>query len=251
MTASAWDRRIERAGELAKTCPAAAELLRFYREILQLQKILYQQLASMPKESGPPNLSVLLPHFAPLLSLVQRVGPAPLAKMAGELAEDRAQWEDLLVNQLNAGEGTQFFARTLLQPYFEYLAGQSDIALSTVQPACPFCGEKPQAAILRGEGDGGKRFLLCSLCSTEWDSRRILCPSCGEERERQLPVYTAKEFPHVRIEACDTCRTYIKSVDLTKNGLAVPVVDELATISLALWADERGYTKVQLNLLGM
>jgi FdhE protein len=64
-------------------------------------------------------------------------------------------------------------------------------------------------------------------------------------------VYTAKEFPHVRIEACDTCRTYIKSVDLTKNGLAVPVVDELATISLALWADERGYTKVQLNLLGM
>jgi FdhE protein len=53
------------------------------------------------------------------------------------------------------------------------------------------------------------------------------------------------------VEACDSCQTYIKSVDLTKNGLAVPVVDELATIALNLWAEENGYRKLQLNLLGM
>jgi len=61
----------------------------------------------------------------------------------------------------------------------------------------------------------------------------------------------AEEFPHVRIEACDACRTYIKSVDLTKNGLAVPVVEELATVALNLWADQHHYVKLQLNLLGM
>jgi FdhE protein len=44
---------------------------------------------------------------------------------------------------------------------------------------------------------------------------------------------------------------YIKAVDLSRNGLAVPVVDELATVSLNLWAEEHGYTKVQLNLLGV
>jgi FdhE protein len=64
-------------------------------------------------------------------------------------------------------------------------------------------------------------------------------------------VYTAEEFSYVRIEACDTCHMYIKAVDLSRNGLAVPVVDELATVSLNLWAEEHGYTKVQLNLLGM
>jgi FdhE protein len=138
-----------------------------------------------------------------------------------------------------------------LQPYTEYLAGCSDIARGIVQPACPFCGHKPVAAVLRGEGDGGKRSLLCSLCATEWDFRRLLCPNCGEEREPKLPVYTAQEFSHVRIEACESCRTYIKSVDLTKDGLAVPVVDELATVSLNLWAEEQGYIKLQLNLLGM
>jgi formate dehydrogenase maturation protein FdhE len=30
--------------------------------------------------------------------------------------------------------------------------------------------------------------------------------------------------------------TYLKGIDLTKIGLAIPIVDELATISLDLWA---------------
>ena len=79
----------------------------------------------------------------------------------------------------------------------------------------------------------------------------MLCPHCGEEREAHLPVYTAEQFPHVRLDACETCRVYIKSVDLTRNGLAVPEVDEVAAIALDLWAAERGYTKLQTNLFGL
>jgi FdhE protein len=55
----------------------------------------------------------------------------------------------------------------------------------------------------------------------------------------------------VRVESCDTCRHYIKTIDLTKDGRAVPVVDELAAIPLSLWASENGYTKVSPNLLGL
>jgi FdhE protein len=248
MMASAWDRRVARAEELAETCPPAAELLRFYGEIVRFQKAIYQQLK--PDGRYFP-VSVLLPHFPPLLSLVMRIGPAPVAHMAEELAQDHSRWEDLLANVGNTGAEKEFFARCLLQPYTEYLASRSDIALGAVRPACPFCDNKPVAAVLRGEGDGAKRSLLCSLCATEWEFRRLLCPNCGEERELKLPVYTAQEFSHVRVEACDSCRTYIKSIDLTKNGLAVPVVDELATVSLNLWAEQQGYTKLEPNLLGM
>ncbi|HTA42938.1 MAG TPA: formate dehydrogenase accessory protein FdhE [Bryobacteraceae bacterium] len=56
---------------------------------------------------------------------------------------------------------------------------------------------------------------------------------------------------YVRVNACDTCRTYIKSVDLTKEGHAVPVVDELATTAITLWGEEHGYAKVETNLAGM
>ena len=139
-----------------------------------------------------------------------------------------------------------------LQPYAEYLADHTAWTLPDGTPsACPLCGGKPQVGALRPEGDGGKRSLICSLCATEWTYRRIVCPRCGEEDVQKLAVYSAKEFSHVRVEACDTCNTYIKTVDLTKDGRAVPVVDELATIPLNLWAIEHGYLKLQNNLLGI
>ncbi len=65
-----------------------------------------------------------------------------------------------------------------------------------------------------------------------------------------MAFYSAPEIVHVRVDVCDTCHTYLKSIDLTKTGLAVPVVDELASIPLDLWAREHGYEKLQINLLG-
>jgi formate dehydrogenase maturation protein FdhE len=40
-------------------------------------------------------------------------------------------------------------------------------------------------------------------------------------------------------------------VDLTKNGLADGVVDEIAAAPLDLWAREQGYSKLEPNLVGM
>ena len=65
----------------------------------------------------------------------------------------------------------------------------------------------------------------------------------------KLPVYTAEELKHVRVEACDICRSYIKTVDMTKSGRAEPIVDEMASIPLDLWAQGQGCTKLQPNLL--
>jgi formate dehydrogenase accessory protein FdhE len=123
-------------------------------------------------------------------------------------------------------------------------------APSLAMSTCPLCGGKPIVGVLRSEGDGAKKSLICMLCSHEWTFRRVYCPACGEEREPQMAFYSAPEIAHVRVDVCDTCHTYLKSIDLTKTGLAVPVVDELATIPLDLWATEHGYHKLQINLLG-
>jgi formate dehydrogenase maturation protein FdhE len=37
-------------------------------------------------------------------------------------------------------------------------------------------------------------------------------------------VYTASDFDYILVKCCDTCKTYIKSVDLTENGLAEPTI---------------------------
>lgn len=98
------------------------------------------------------------------------------------------------------------------------------------------------------EGEDAKQSLVCSFCYTEWDYRRIACPACGESRDDRMCVYTVTRFELVRVEVCESCGTYIKPVDLTKNGLAIPEVDEFAAIPLTLWADEQGYTKIRRNI---
>jgi formate dehydrogenase accessory protein FdhE len=123
-----------------------------------------------------------------------------------------------------------------------------DRVQATTQPCTSHI---PLCAVLRPEGEGAKRFLLCAVCATEWEFNRIRCPACGNDDKDTLPVYTSDQFPHIRLEACDACHTYLKSIDLTKNGLAVPEVDEIAAVALDLWAADKGYTKLRVNLLGL
>jgi FdhE protein len=58
-------------------------------------------------------------------------------------------------------------------------------------------------------------------------------------------------WPHIRVEECQNCKSYLKAIDLREDGLAVPMVDEIASVELDLWADENGLRKLQRNLLGL
>jgi len=270
MNCSQWDRRISRANDLAGVYPFAAEILRFYQQIAEFQRDLYALILSTSsgqvgkRNSGslPEKLdvSVLLPRFPAFLSLIQQVGPAELARLANELMEQgRDRWINLLASYWTGDSPDDFlvenpalfFSRAFLQPYAEYCAHHTEHSPAGAAPrVCPQCGGKPQVGVLRQEGDGAKRSLICSRCLTEWDYRRIVCPACEEESVDKLAVYTSSQFPHIRVEACDSCKTYIHTVDLTKNGLAIPEVDEYASVPLDLWATENGYTKMLPNLLG-
>ncbi len=255
MAVFSWDRRIARAGELLKTNSSVAELLQFYQQLARFQKSIYQSVAA----SGEHDVGALVPHFSGLLKLIDEAGSPSLKTAAQQLAQASAEerlellmafWQHEVESRQLPAE-FEFFANAVLQPFAEYLAEKTDSTTEASPPLCPFCGSKPQLAVLRPEGEGAKRFLLCSLCGTEWFFRRLLCPNCAETNKEHLPVFTAQEFDYVRLDACDTCHTYIKSIDLSRNGNAVPVVDELVTLSLNIWAQENNYQKVQPNLFGM
>ncbi len=252
---ASFDDRIARAAELLATHPAARDLLTFYRELALYQKSVYEEWRS----SDRTDVGALLHYFPALLALVRRTGPERLADFGAEHLHSPdareelllASWDDHGRDGLASTEAGRFYARVLLQPYAEHLASRGRIDAATTEAICPFCGARPVAAVLRVEGDGAKRWLLCSMCSTEWPFRRVVCPNCGERDKDRVPVFTASDFDHVRVEACDQCRTYLKSVDLTRDGRAVPVVDELATVALNIWAENHGYVKLESNLLGL
>ncbi len=267
MATNPWQRRIERAGTLARQHPFAAEILSFYSAVAHFQGEFYQRLARTADQqrkltaerAAPPELPLLISSFEGFLSVIGKNAPQQLSEAAHELCEQGERgWGELLSDTWLSSDvspihAAQFLARAFLQPYAEWIRSRMETKSpdSSAPFLCPFCNRKPGLGVLRQQGDGGRRSLICSFCLAEWEFRRIVCPACGEEENSKLPVYTAEEFDYIRVECCDTCKTYIKSINLTRNGLAEPIVDEMASAPLDLWAREHGYTKLELNLIGM
>ena len=191
--------------------------------------------------------------------------PAALSALLGAVLGGRPVAE--VAASLDCEEQVlEFFPRAFLQPIAEALAarapggagepaGEAGIPATGDAPAraaCPCCGAAPIAAVLRDLPETrGRRTLLCSLCLTEWGFPRTRCPACGEERPDRRPHHVSESWPHVRVEECGSCRTYLKAIDLREAGLAVPVVDELASVELDLWAAGQGLSKLRKNLMGL
>jgi formate dehydrogenase accessory protein FdhE len=236
----------------------------FYGDLLRAQEDLHHHLNTCPdwQPSGAldRDSAGFRPPVAIVLSAVATAGPEPLAIEARRLlAAGEREIDEVLLQFWRAPSDRQFFAKAILQPYAQWLA-ENGIApvgreRSSVDNRCPFCGGSPQLSVLRGAGgsalEGGARALQCATCLTVWPFRRALCPQCGEENERQLGYFSTPAFEHLRLETCDTCKHYLKCVDLTRLGVAVPLVDEVAAATLDAWATEHGYTKSELNLVGL
>jgi FdhE protein len=210
---SSWQRRIARAGELAARYESASEMLRFYQALAAEQKALSSRFAAgCSLEDARPQLVEFLEH-----------------------------------NRADLAENTEFIERVLLGPWTEAQPAGSPGAGNE----CPACGHKPQAALLIPEFDGLRRRLVCSVCWWEWDFRRILCPCCGETEFDGLASYQAEEFQHLRLDACDSCKTYLVTADLSRDKESVAVVDDLAALPLHFWAAEHGYRHLEPNLFGI
>jgi len=266
---STWDSRIKRADQLISVYPFASQALKFYAGVAVVQEELYAQLQkAQPDTTGATlldQLDVLVPvtKFPGFLTAIERIAPAPLAQSAAALAQGGSSaWRRVIEEFHRSIENPAADAKDdsglewclawlFLQPYAEFLAERITARNGETDSVCPVCGAKPIVGVLRPEGNGARKSLVCMLCANEWPFRRVCCPACGEEREPQMAFYSAPEIAHVRVDVCDSCYTYLKSVDLTKTGLAVPIVDELASLPLDLWAGENGYTKLQVNILGI
>ncbi len=286
-----WAARRRRVERLGGEHPHAAELLAFYGDVLALQEPLYAKalgsrwLGAVEADDGrPPRLRLSrLPERPRERAFVRFVRAVPasatdlLRAVAGRLSAEPAAMSALLGAVLGGtpvaavaasldceAAALEFFPRAFLQPIAEALAAgvpggaggsageEGSPAPGDARAACPSCGAAPVAAVLRDLPEArGRRTLLCSLCLTEWGFPRTRCPACGEERPDRRPHHVSESWPHVRLEECGSCRTYVKAIDLREAGLAVPVVDELASVELDLWAAGQGLSKLRKNLLGL
>ncbi len=129
-----WGKRIARASELTQQYPGTAEVLTFYRHILEFQQALYDGAAARPAAGGDGpfrerlDVDTAMQQLPALLSLVQRSGPSKLAQEAAEIGRSSAEQQRQMLRDFlattDAGDAGahSFFARVLFQPLAEHLA---------------------------------------------------------------------------------------------------------------------------------
>jgi FdhE protein len=276
-----WDARIARARALASRHPAASEILTFYAELAGFQKAMPGPAAFANRPRAAVSVScfdAVVATIPAFLDFLSRTAPPQLAAASSAMrGMDDGEWRASLDRYFladgddgaDADPAVAFVVEVLMQPFMEAFAcateapgrwatagdvlpGQDARMPGPVRRArCPCCSGEPVVGVLREEGQSARRSLVCGSCLHEWSWPRIVCPACGEDQFESLPVYQSETLPAARVDACDTCKTYLKTIDLSKDGLAIPVVDDLASIALDLWAREQGYTKLRANLLRM
>ena len=256
--------RIQRALDLSKHYKNSSELLLYYGRLALYQQYLFDSYSRKqivdPIEPWPLLMHGVMPHFTDFARSLEDFAPKHMRERASALAQLETAEQEAILRYFWHGDlqldpesaADHFILLAFLQPYAESLAqsGYRNTAKRD-HATCPVCASVPLCAVLRDQQHGARRSLICSICMEEWSFLRVACPSCGEERFESLPVFTTTEIPNVRVDACDNCKHYIKTVDMTKDGLSVPIVDELAAASLDLWAKENGYLKLSPNLVGL
>lgn len=110
------------------------------------------------------------------------------------------------------------------------------------QGYCPVCAEWPALGELRGVELG--RRLRCGWCGADWRAPRLRCPFCHNAEAKTLGYFTVEGEPRWRVEYCDECRGYVKT--LTTFGyqpILALTADDVASLPLDVLAGERGLTR--------
>jgi len=198
-----------------------------------------------------------LGQVSSILRFAAEEGPAALSEDARARLQDlpsTARTRLLVYWSGDRPSSEDYLSRSILRPYVEVLR-TINVAPDRVhrRGQCPFCGGAPGISARR-EGslmEGARRMLVCALCGGEWLFGRILCPSCFEQEPAKLPSFQNERHRAVRIEACETCHRYVKSIDLSEDARPIPEVDDLVSLSVDLWAAEQGYTRIEPGLAGL
>lgn len=106
---------------------------------------------------------------------------------------------------------------------------------------CPICGSLPHMSELRGEG---QRYFLCSFCGFKWPGERMMCPFCENRNHKDLQYFYAEGNEVHRVDVCNKCKQYIKTVDTRKLDYEPDLnLEDITTIHLDILTSQKGFKR--------
>ena len=175
----------------------------------------------------------------------------PGALFTALLGSDDAYFEETAGQASIDKQALAFVAYNSAKPSLmlcaEQLAGYLGDSENRLPGYCPVCGNAPGISILDNDG---ARFLYCSFCWHQWAITRGRCPFCGNQDHSTHHYFYSEAEKSYRVDVCDHCKKYIKTVDLRKTQHPVYAPLELvSSLHLDMRAREAGYeSSVALQL---
>lgn len=200
-------------------------------------------------------------YFLALLKIAEKQVPDETREFARKIEDGTIDFEKMIRNSFTISHDeydkkilkeledesldlVELFLEESLRPALEILAEKYGKVVTKSQWSegyCPICGQEPKIGELKGEE--GQRFLFCNQCGLEWNFMRIKCPFCGNEEQQTLAYFTVEGDERYRVDVCNLCKRYIKTVDFrdTKEEANLDV-EIIATLHLDMLANQEGYT---------
>lgn len=268
--------REKRAIEEAKLeHPELAEVLDLFMKLSELpcdtiqlngESIKWDKLKegfpAIDKRTLPEDLGPLMKRFKNIVEILL-TGNSDFASKVNSLFEREESFRELLEGVLigqydlpkdfdHLRPAILFAAGGTLLPLINgiKLSGPPQKALdSWSESYCPICGAPPSISAI--EGDENRLFLYCGRCSQSWNHPRLVCVHCGEEDQKKLQYFFAKNDEIHRVYVCDSCKHYIKSVDKREKPVVFPRLEDLTTMGLDLVAKNEGYRRETIDFVGL
>src|SRR5215469_12013254 len=248
---SVWAAYRRRAQKLNASTPNP--VLAKYLEIVSIQDELHSLLmdtCDAPNASGHAIVSFFNDAALQPLLAKARSSVAAIGLTVGDIESAKSLhslWHQTEVFDYPA----DFPARLVLEVFATEVSAWPHRQIETRPDRCPHCGFPVMCSVLRELGSGRARAAACSLCAGEWSAPRLGCLRCDEQKSANLPLFTFEEFPHIRIEACDSCGGWLKSIDLATDGEAIPTPDDVFSSALNIWASGQGYQPIGSHLFSL
>lgn len=201
----------------------------------------FEQLFDQVCQLGAEYRPDLAGAFEAIRALADRNGARLRARATDYLAAARGHVREAESLGLN-GELLGFVLNNALHPFLRAQATALESRLDDAvwrRGYCPTCGGEPDLAVFARET--GARRLLCSRCDTEWTFKRMACPFCGNEDPRRLAHYPGEQGRY-RLDVCEACRRYLKTVDGREDWREVSLpAERVLTAGMDLAAASEGY----------
>ncbi len=135
------------------------------------------------------------------------------------------------------------------KPYFLWLKNSYNLNNTFWQEGrCPVCNSTPSTSSI---DESGRRYLYCSFCETTGYYKRIGCPVCLNDDPSKINIITAEGEDGFRIDTCDACGSYLKTVNFNLLNDLTPELADIISLHLDIIAQGKGYRRHSPNPIGM